>query len=285
MRSNVESRNATPSVWRTRLLAAALVGLLLALIKLLAPQPMQRQEWLYLVALPIGYGHLLGAALFSRSRYATKPSSLLTTAFAAASILSLLAGYTWALHTPTLQMAVLVPMLLVSAWHIAENDLALGRSYRDDLCLGCVPRAIRHHALAAAWTAGVGLLALSTRSGVHYAMLNFGGPAVPLQTAFAIEELATAVLLYHAISWILFFGDRARALPEVAARQLRRRLLWLHAIPLALNAALYFWVPAIHFYAAAPTLYLFGSVLHAFQTAFARGLEPRAGARVAWARS
>jgi hypothetical protein len=272
-------------VWRNRLLAAGLAGLLLALMRLLGPQPIQRQEWLYLIALPIGYGHLLGAALFSRSRYATKPSSLLTTAFVAMSILSLLAAYTRALHTPALQMAVLVPMLLVSAWHIAENDLALGRSYRDDFRLGGVPRGIPHHALAAAWTAGVGLLALSTRPGVHYAMLSFGGPAVPLQTAFTIDELATAVLLYHAASWILFFEDRARALPEVAARRLRRRLFWLHAIPLALNAVLSLWVPAVHFYAAAPTLYLFGSVLHAFQSAFVRGLEPRAGARVAWVRS
>jgi hypothetical protein len=272
-------------VWRNRLLAAGLVGLLLALMRLLAPQAIQRQEWLYLIALPIGYGHLLGAARFARSRRAAGPSSLLTMAFGGASVLNLLVGYTWALHTPALQMAVLVPMLLVSAWHIAENDLALGRSYRDDLRLGRVPRAIRHHALAAAWTAGVGLLALSTRSGVHFAMLSFGGPAVPLQTAFTIDELATAILLYHAVSWILFFEDRARALPEVAAGHLRKRLLWLHAIPLALNAALYLWVPAVHFYVAAPTLYLFWSVLHAFQTAFVRGLEPRACARVAWARS
>jgi hypothetical protein len=261
------------------------VGLLLALMKLLAPLPLQRQEWLYLIALPIGYGHLLGAALFSRSRRAAGPSSLLTMAFGGVGILSLMAGYTRALHTPTLQMVVLVPMLLVSAWHVAENDFALGRSYRDALRLGSVPRAIRHHALAAAWTAGIGLLALSTPTGVRYSMLHFGGPVVPLQTTFSIDELATAVLLYHAVSWILFFEGRTRALPEVAARHLRKRLFWLHAIPLALNAALYLWVPAVHFYVAAPTLYLFWSVLHAFQTAFVRGVEPRACARVAWARS
>ena len=271
--------------WRNRTMAAAIVASFVVLVRLLAPEPVHREAWLYLVALPIGYGHLLGAVLFSRSRRTAGPSSLLTMAFGGVSILSLLAGYTWALHTPTLRMPVLVPMLLVSAWHIAENDLALGRSYRDDLRLGCVPRAIRHHALAAAWTAGVGLLALSTPTGVHYSMLSFGGPAMPLQTAFTIDELATAVLLYHAVSWILFFEDRARALPEVAAWHLRKRLFWLHAIPLALNAALYLWVPAIHSYVAAPTLYLFWSVLHAFQTAFVRGLEPRACARVAWARS
>ena len=189
------------------------------------------------------------------------------------------------IDTPTLQTPILVALLVVSAWHIAENDLALRRSYRDDLRLGCVPRAIRHHALAAAWTAGVGLLALSTLTGVQYSMLTFGGPAMPLQTAFTIDELATAVLLYHAVSWILFFEDRARALPEVAAWHLRQRLFWLHAIPIALNVALYLWVPTLHFYAAAPTLYLFWSVLHAFHTAFVRGLEPRACARVTCARS
>jgi hypothetical protein len=272
-------------VWRTRCLAAGIVGLSLALMELLAPQPIQRPEWLSLVALPIGYGHLLGAVLFSRSRRAAGPPSLLATAFGVVSLLSLLSGYTWALHTPRLQMAVLAPMLLVSAWHIAENDLALGRAYRDELRLGSVPGSIRQHALAASWTAGLGGLALSTAAGVQFSRLTFGAPLVPLQTAFTIDELATAVLLYHAVSWILFFEERGRALPAGAARRLRRRLFWLHAIPLALNAALYLWVPALHFYVAAPTLYLFWSVLHAVQTAFVRGLEPRAPARVAWARS
>ncbi len=273
MRSNAESRDAVPSVWRNRLLAAGLVGLLAALMRLLAPQPMPRQEWLYLVALPIGYGHLLGAALFSRSRYRAGSSSVLTTAFAVVSVVSLMGAYTWALHTPMLQMAVLVPMLLVSAWHIVENDLGLARSYRDGLRLGPVARAKSRHVLAAGWTAGIGLLALSTPTGAQYSTLYFGRIAVPIQTMFSIDELATAVLLYHAVSWVLFFEDRARALPGQAARRLRKRLFWIHATPLAVNAVLYLGLPAIHFYVAAPTLYLFWSVLHTFQTAWVRGVE------------
>ena len=246
---------------------------------------MQRQEWLYLVALPIGYGHLLGAVLFSRSRSRAEPSSVLTTAFAAASVMSLLGAFTWALHRPTLRMVVLVPMLFVSAWHIVENDLALARSYRDGLKLGPVPRSRSRHAIAAGWTAGMGLLALSTPTGAQYSALYFGRIAVPVQTMFSIDEFVTTVLLYHAASCILFFEDRARAIPEVGARCLRKRLFWLHAVPLALNAALYLWLPEVHFYAAVPTLYLFCSVLHALHTVFVRGLEPRACVRVAPAQS
>ena len=204
---------------------------------------------------------------------------MLTTAFVAVGVLNLLAAYIWALHAPSLQLPVLVPMLLVSAWHIAENDVALSRAYREGLRLGAVPQAARHHLLAAGWTAGVGALALSTPSGAQVALLHFGRVVVPTQAVFSIDELATAVLLYHAVSWLVFFEDRARALPAAAARQLRGRLLAIHAAPLCLNGALYLGLPSVHFDVAAPTLYLFWSVLHAVQTAYVRGLEPSARLR------
>ena len=70
--------------------------------------------------------------------------------------------------------------------------------------------------------------------------------------------------------------DRARVLPAAAARQLRLRLIALHAIPLALNVALYLGAPTIYAYVAQPALYLFWSALHAVQTATVRGFEPRA---------
>ena len=68
------------------------------------------------------------------------------------------------------------------------------------------------------------------------------------------------------------------ALPPCAVREaarLRRRVFALHAAPLALNVALYLWLPALFVIVASPALYLFGSVLHAGHTAALRGLEAR----------
>jgi hypothetical protein len=81
------------------------------------------------------------------------------------------------------------------------------------------------------------------------------------------------VLLYHAASWVLFFLDRARGLARRApreARLLRWRLWLVHAVPLALNALLFFLAPALYVWVASPALYLFWSVLHAVQTALVR---------------
>jgi hypothetical protein len=263
-------------MWRNRILAAVTVGVLLWLMRLSEAVIVPRHELLYLVALPLVYGHLIGAALFARSRKPEQPFSMLTSAFTGVNVLALLAAYTWALNTPALQLAVLASILLLSMWHIVENDLELARSYRDGLRLGPVPREVRHYTLGAAWTVAAVLLALSTFAGSRFSILHFGGAIVPVQTFFSFDEVAAAVLLYHAISWIVFFADRARALPAEAGRQLRIHLFALHAIPLALNVALHLGAPTIHAYVAQPALYLFWSALHAVQTAAVRGFEPRA---------
>lgn len=270
---------------RNRLLALGSAGAFLGLVRWLAPAPAERVVWLYLIALPLGYGHLIGAAVFSRSRrrrrQASRASRWLASAFVASSLLSLLALYNGSLRVRPLQPWVLIPMLLLSAWHIFENDLALGRAYRDALRLGPVTRALRHHAVALALTAALGLAALATREGAVFSCAWLGRGSDPLFPWLSLDELASAVLLYHAASWLLFFEDRARALQPRApidAARLRRRVCALHAAPLALNAALYFGLPAIHGYVAAPALYLFWSVLHAIHTAAVRGLAPRMAA-------
>jgi len=256
-------------VGRNRLIAMLVVGGALALLHHLVPKAAERASWLYLVALPIGYGHLLGGLLFARARFR---STTLESAFLGVTALVLLGVYLWALQVDGLRFAVLVPMLLLSAWHIVENDLSLARSYRDALRQGGLPRDLRHHALALAGTLGIGLLALTTPTGGFYLRWGFGA-ALPWQWA-TIADLATAVLLYHAVSWILFFLDRARSLPAGAARRLRARLWWLHATPLAVNAALYVGWSEAHLLVASPVLYLFWSVLHALQTGMVRGLAP-----------
>jgi hypothetical protein len=237
-------------------------------------------DWLALVALPLGYGHLLGAWLFARrARRPQLAGSLLT----GLTLLNLLAAYLWALRRPGLAPGVLVPMLLISAWHIAENDLALARAGREDLRLGRVPRAAGPHGVAAVWAAAIGLLALTTPAGAHVSMQALGRLTLPVQHALSLEEIASAVLLYHAVAWVVFFERRARAMPRAPAWRLRRRLLLLHALPLAASAACFLWLPGVHAWLASPALYLFASVLHAFHTAAARGLAPRRSAASAWA--
>lgn len=279
---NAGSPRCASSMRRNRVLAVLIVGAFLGLLRWLAPGPDQRIAWLYLIALPLGYGHLFGALVFARRRMPGwswhGESPALLRALIGSSVSTLLVAYTWALHVPALQPLVLGPMLMLSAWHIVENDLALGRAYRNDLRLGPVTRAANHHGIALALTVGLSVAALSTREGLGFAHVYFGRALVPVQSWFSLDELATGVLLYHAVSWLLFFEDRARALASRSAGEparLRRRVFALHGVPLALNAALYLWLPTIHFYVAAPSLYLFWSALHAIQTATARGLEPR----------
>jgi hypothetical protein len=247
---------------RARILAAG-SGLLCAL---LLPEP----HGLALVALPVGYGHLLGGWLFARGR--VQPTGL-GAAFALVSVLTLLCAYAWALHVEALRPFVLVPMLVISGWHIVENDLALA-ARREGARLPPVSRGGMPHSLALGVTLLLGLLALATPDGAFHLTLYLGA-ALPFQLA-TVSDLATAVLMYHAVSFVLFSLDRARTRPPREAARLRRGLLWVHALPLAGNGILYCALPQVHFYVAAPTLYLFFSVLHAVQTAALRGLAPRA---------
>lgn len=250
---------------RLRLRAAAWVALLLC-----APHA----DTLALVALPLGYGHLLGAALSSRRRAAGLRARA-RGVVAAVVVVDLFVAYLWALRTPALRAPLLLAMLLASAWHIVENDLAMGPARRDGLRLGPLPRAPRRHVLALAFALAVALLALGTPGGARLALLHLGRVPVPLLSPLPLETLLAAVVLYHGVAWILFAAARARALPPPGRRRLRRRLLWIHALPLALGAALHAWLPQLHAYAASPALYLFWSLLHALQTARARGLEHR----------
>ncbi len=261
---------------RARSLATVATGI--AVLHALVPEAAARETWLTLVALPIGYGHLFGGWLFARSRMRLTG---LEGAFAGASILSLLCAYTWALHVETIRWFVLVPMLLISAWHIVENDLALARAYRDGMRLRPLPRSAADHATALAAMGTLVVLAIATPTGAYTLHLAFDArPPILLTT---IPDLATAVLMVHAVSWIFFFLDRANALPALRATRLRRRLFWLHGLPLGVNAILYAYLPGIHFHVASATLYLFWSVLHAFQTALVRRIQPRASASAALA--
>jgi hypothetical protein len=269
-----EGREA--SAPRNRAVAALLVLGFVAWVRAAAPGPGERAVWLYLVALPIGYGHLLGGLWLARRRLsALAPQGVsrgLLAAFVLMSVANLLAAYTWVLHVPWAAPLVLVPMLLFSAWHIGENDLALGRSYRKGRELAPLQAGSWDNAAAVGLTALLGLAALHTPEGAAFGR-EWLGWRVPFLAPFSLDELVTAVLLYHAVTWVHFFLHRARGLAWRApreARLLRRRLLLVHAVPLALNALLFFLAPALYVWVASPVLYLFWSVLHAVQTALVR---------------
>ena len=267
---------------RNRALALAIVAAFLGLLRWLAPAPAERTVWLYLVALPLGYGHVIGAAVFARSRRrrsrGPRAERLLLAAFVSSSVLTLFAAYGWAVRSAALQPLVLTPILLLFAWHIVENDLALGRAYRNEMRLGPVARGSRSHSIAFALAAGVGLVAFSTPEGAQFSRAFFGRALLPVQPWLMLDELSAAVVLYHTLSWLLYFEDRVRVLRRsstLEAVRLRRRVLAFHAVPLAVNAMLYLWLPPVHFYLAAPAFYFFWSAIHALHTAGVRGLEPR----------
>jgi hypothetical protein len=272
-------------MWRNRVFALAAVMAFLGLVRWLAPEPAERALWLYQVALPLGYGHVIGAAVFARSRLprsrGPRLTRLLRTTFLGTNALALFAAYAWALRSVSLQPFVLAPILLLFAWHIVENDLALSRAYRDAMRLGPVARAARQHALALAVAAGVAVLAFSTREGALFFRLYFGEPLVPVQAWLTLDELSGAFVLYHTFSWLFYFEDRVRIQRRISAREavrLRRRVLSFHLVPVALSALFYLWAPGLHLILGTPAFYFFWSALHSLQTAFVRGVEPRAAA-------
>jgi hypothetical protein len=273
--------SAEVRVGRNRVLSLAVVAGFLVLLRQIAPEPAQRAVWMYLVALPLGYGHILGAAVFSQARRrgsrAEPGIRILRTAFVATGLLSLFAAYAWALRSTALQPYLLAPVLLLFGWHVVENDLALARGYQEGLRLASVARALRPHGFALLVSAGVALATFSTREGQLFSRVYFGAWLVPAQPWLTLDEITAGFLFYHTISWLIFFEDRVRALRPSSGAQaarLRRRVLAFHLIPCAVNAALYLWLPGVHALAAVPAFYLFWSSAHAVHTAWVRGLAP-----------
>jgi hypothetical protein len=228
----------------------------------LAPEASMRRTWLSLVALLLGYGHLLGASSSSRRDRASGLERL----FAGLCAATALCTFTWAMHGDG-RVPLLAALGVVAGWHILENDRAMGLA-GDAGRLPPLPRRAWPHAIALGATLLLVVIALAASSAGP--QLAVGQPAPPL---LALEELAAALLLYHAITWILFVLECTRHLPTVAARARRRRLLWVHVLPVALIAAAWHWLPHVHAALASPALYLFWSGMHALQTARARGLE------------
>jgi hypothetical protein len=257
---------AAPGGQRAASIAWVACGL--ALLHGLAPDAAVRRELLGLVALPVGYGHLLAAVCFARSRAPLDP---LATALRVSTLAILLAGYLALLGRPAGRLVV-AALLVLSGWHIAENDRALTRAYGRGLRLPPLERGVRAHLAAFGVTGLLAALALTSPSGAS-ALHSWGLPSLPVRGP-ALDDLAGVVLMVHAVRWLLFSRDRARCLPARAARRLRFGLLALHVLPAAVCVLVWLRLPALHAWLASPALYLFGSAVHAVQTAWRRGVEP-----------
>jgi hypothetical protein len=248
--------------------ALAIVASAMIAAGLLAPDAATARRWLFFVALPVGYGHLLAALWFSRHKM---PARGIDVALLGSCLVTALCAYCAALYGLP-RFACLAALLFASVWHTVENDLQLARAYLSGLRLGPMPRAARHHALALAGTLLVGGAALATQDGATFLRLNIG-TALPVTFA-SLDDVALAVILYHEMSWLLFFLDRALRLPGSMRRAARWRLFWWHALPLTIGALAYQWLPAFWGYAISLHLYLFWSAAHVLHTAWVRGLEP-----------
>ncbi len=247
-----------------RLVAAVAVGLYLLGLHLATRDPAERELWAYLLSLPLGYAHLLGALMVGRRR---RPHALRAGLFAGLTLLLLFGIYAQLLRDPLLRPWVLAPLLLLSAWHIVENDLALARR-RAGEPLGFAHRPGELAAIALL-TSMLAVAGLATPDGREWS-LWWAGRALPALGPLGFADLAGAVLLYHAFTWLHASVERARSQRGRARRQRLASLLSLHAGCLAANALLYACADALHAVVASPAVYLFLSAAHAVQTAAAR---------------
>ena len=240
---------------RLRLGALAFVAALVLAVRTLAPDPGMRRASLLLVALGLGYGHQLGALRFARRR--SKLESLLlgvttlTTALACA--LALASGAAaW----------VLLGLAWLGAWHVLENDVALGRASTRSRRLPPLARSPWPHvATVTASAAVVGLAVLAPGSAARG--VDLGVPA--WLAVWTPEEVIAVLLLYHSVTWL------GRALAP--SRGARSSILLMHALPLLALAGADALAPAAFAWVASPPAYLFLSAAHAVHTCCERGFE------------
>ncbi len=155
--------------WRDRAVTVACVCVFLALSRMLVEDPWARAEQQYLFVITLGYGHLIGAAVFARRQMAdlapARFSRRLIGAAAGLAVLDLFAVYVWLTHVT---LAVFLPMLVLSIWHVVENDLSLRRAYAGPSGIGPMPRFGDHHIAAmtgAALLSAIGQQLLSPAAG------------------------------------------------------------------------------------------------------------------------
>ncbi|MBW2241160.1 MAG: hypothetical protein JRH01_04175 [Deltaproteobacteria bacterium] len=251
-----------------RVQSIAAVSLLLGLAHTLWPDPGERSAWIYRCVTTFGYGHLIGAAWFGRRLFGTlRPppvSPILWRAFVLTTVAVLLGVYSWSLHRAP---GLILFFFGVSAWHIAENDLALGQAYRNGGRLPGLSRPWSGHLRALGVTSIVVVAGLATPELGWTPLMGFPWSGPSLSDVFA------AVTGYHLVSWVRFIIDRTRWSDDTSARRQRRDLIAVHVLPLAACLALLEIgerAAPIEALVFGPGIYLFWSVLHVLQTAVTR---------------
>jgi hypothetical protein len=246
---------------RYRAAAAGVVAACLGALRALFPDASQREEMQYLLVLPVGYGHLLGALVSSRRRlshFALQDERALFAVFVGTSVLTAFAAYAWALGV--LGPVFLLPLFAVFTWHTLENDLALGRSCAAGR-IGPLPRDPEHHLLAGGGAALLLLAAVTADRGRGYAesfaagthSLGIAGLRITCVAAggalflrrpraprgwlgaglavaggvlenrwMTLADVVAAATLHHVVGWLLFSVDRVRALWREGPAEARR---------------------------------------------------------------
>lgn len=152
------------SATRNRLCSLAAVIVYGAIAGALTEDSEQRAALHSIVVITLGYGHLIGAFWSSRRRGRPSPSidapgrrTGRVTALGFAAVVSAFLVFTGTLAA---QLGVVLCLLAVSAWHTAENDLALERRYQ---AAGC-GEPTRHRLDEAVAPLGVGALLMAAAS-------------------------------------------------------------------------------------------------------------------------
>jgi len=302
--------SATARAWRNRAASLGLAGAAVAAARAIAPDPEQRATLLYILVVVLGYGHLLGAAWFSRHAGSRRGAG--EALWRVAVVLAVFAVYVTLLQGLPL---VVLPLLVISTWHTVENDVVLEATCARPSGAAAFSRAPAPHGVAFAGTALLVALFASAGAGPALASATASGAlaqvtAAPWRGLASASALAIAVLLprhrlegallaaaaallpalsagvlsfaeafalfglYHLLSWLWILAERGHW----------RRLLAVHAATVAPCCALLALsgeaAEVARAVAFSPAVYLFWSVLHVGQTVRARlGPDSRVTAR------
>jgi membrane protease YdiL (CAAX protease family) len=230
---------------RPRFAAALAVAFFLALTHAAFPDGAERAPAQYALVITLGYGHLLGAALPAFRRSVARGTLACAWRLCAAATAFALYASAVAAWPP-----LVLGLVALSVWHIAENDAAMARVLRAGGALRRLPPGAAGHALPFAAAALV---------------LGLARWALPDPGRFG--DVFSGVTLYHLVAWLAFARARGASTARLAA---------LHAGPALACGALWLapepGAAALRALAFSPAIYLFWSALHVLQTARARAV-------------
>jgi hypothetical protein len=238
---------------------------------------------LWAVLVSVGWGHLLGGALFAWPRIRARLGAGIPAGLAAACCVSLVASlfsvYAWLLPA---MPALVILLLAASAWHTAENELVLGAAWRAGGRAPAFARGVAAQMPGLAAAAGLALLFWSAGAGrallPDLAAGASGGHAAHLPGGVDFVELFVLLGLHHVLSWGLLLSRRVAQTARAAGRRRAVReglhLAALHAVP-ALGCGLLLALPdprldGLRVWVFSPGVYLFASALHVAQTSLTR---------------